>query len=101
MNVKSFALLSFSFGVISLIAPAQPTVAEVSVEIISRSNSVTSSVTSLNTETDSRASFQSSSTVSEQDQEGHSQRRSDSSLEDRQDSFEPSDDDFEGILFRI
>lgn len=98
MNVKFSALIGVALGMFAFLAIAQPARADVSIEIISRLNSVRS----LNAGTGTQSSFQPTSTGNEANEQGDGvQNQADISLETEPDSLEPSEDDFEGLLIRI
>ena len=97
MNVKLPVFIGL-FGVTALVTAAQPALADVSIEIISRSGSDRN--LSIGNHF-SPNTLQPAASVDEVNEQGdRSQHQSDISLESEENA-ESSEDDFEGILIRI
>lgn len=97
MNVKLPVFIGLSFGVAALVTTAQPAMADVSIEIISRSGSARSLSIGNNF---SPNPLQPSPIDGATEQDERSQQQSEISLESEE-SAESPEDDFEGILIRI
>jgi hypothetical protein len=100
MNTKLPVLISITFGLTAFMSAAQPALADVSIEIISRSSSGRSAETR-NSLGSNAHSFQPTAGEDESNHENQVQHRSEISFEAEQDSTEPADEEFEGILIRI
>ncbi len=100
MNVKLPVLTGFSLGLAAFMSAAQPALADVSIEIISRSGSVRGANPG-NEIGINAPSFQPTASENEPDRQDRVQPGSQISVDAEQDTAEPTDDEFEGILIRI